>query len=138
MPSNKTVNRWNDKKANTKLNYLFRCWHNSDPIIFIFLMKIIPLLESATTATFADDTGILAVGKNKIDAKEKRQQVLNEVNEWTKRWRIKLNETKSTHIDFVNRRPNKSSIIVNNNLIPYDNIAKLSMHLNVRLRWKGY
>jgi hypothetical protein len=52
-------------------------------------------------ATFADDTAILAAHEEPAIASLKIQNNVNEINEWTKKWRIKVNQNKSTHISFV-------------------------------------
>ncbi|MGR0272069.1 hypothetical protein ACUWC3_28565, partial [Klebsiella pneumoniae] len=57
----------------------------------------------ATVATFADDTAIMAVGEDAVESTEKLQRSINKVGDWTKRWRIKLNENKSVHVNFTNR-----------------------------------
>lgn len=44
-------------------------------------------------------------------------------NIWTRRWRIKLNETKLVHINFTNKREHQS-IRLNNAQIPYGNAAR--------------
>ena len=63
----------------------------------------IPTIEIGTIATFADDTAILAVGQTIEDATEKLQTSVNKIPEWTRKWRIKLNEIKSAHVDFTNK-----------------------------------
>jgi archaellum biogenesis protein FlaJ (TadC family) len=60
--------------------------------------------ENNTTATLADDTAILAVGNSNEEATEKLQQAVNQINNWTKRWHIKLNEAKSIHVKFTNKK----------------------------------
>jgi hypothetical protein len=51
----------------------------------------VPQTAITKTATFADDTAVVAV-----------QQDINAVNSWTKQWRIILNEIKSVHMNFSN------------------------------------
>jgi hypothetical protein len=50
------------------------------------------------TKTHADDTAILASHQNPITASRKLQNHLNQFGKWIKRWRIKANENKSTHV----------------------------------------
>ena len=57
-------------------------------------------IEKATIATFADVTALLAVDDNVLEATNKLQRAIDKVSERTKRWRIKLNEAKSTHINW--------------------------------------
>jgi hypothetical protein len=44
------------------------------------------------TATYADDTAILASHQNPITALTNLQHHLNRLEKWLKRWRIKANE----------------------------------------------
>ena len=37
------------------------------------------------------------------DATEKLQTSVNKIHEWARKWRIKLNEIKSAHVDFTNK-----------------------------------
>lgn len=50
-----------------------------------------------------DDTVILSVGENVKEATENLQG-LSDINTWTKHWLIKLNETKSVHVNFTNMK----------------------------------
>ncbi|MGR0295471.1 hypothetical protein ACUWCL_28975, partial [Klebsiella pneumoniae] len=45
----------------------------------------------------------MAVGEDAVESTEKLQRSINKVGDWTKRWRIKLNENKSVHVNFTNR-----------------------------------
>lgn len=107
------------------------------PILYLIYTRDIPQFEQDTIATFADDTAILAVGKNHEEAANKLQTSVNQINNWTKRWRIKLNETKSVHINFTNKSEQQIPISINNAQIPHANSAKyLGITLDARLRWK--
>ena len=62
---------------------------------------------------------------------------ISKIQAWTDKWRIELNESKSVHVDFTNKKINYVPVYVNGKLIPYSNQAKyLDMTLDVRLRWK--
>jgi len=56
--------------------------------------------EQAMTATYTDDTAILASHQNPITASTNLQHHFNQLEEWLKRWRMKANRNKSTHITF--------------------------------------
>jgi hypothetical protein len=50
---------------------------------------------------------------------------------------MKLNESKSVHIDFTNKRITQRPIYISGTQIPYANTAKyLGMTLDTKLRWK--
>ena len=109
------------------------------PTLYLLYTCDIPELENNTIATFADDTAIMAVGDTQEEAVEKVQTAINTIFEWTKIWRIKLNESKSTHTDFTNKKINYHPVIMNGHAIPYGNTAKyLGMNLDAKLRWKAH
>lgn len=109
------------------------------PILFLLYTSDIPELENHTMATFADDTAILAVGRTNEESTEKLQIGINKICEWTTKWRIKLNESKSVHIDFTNKKVEHIPIIINQKIVPYANTAKyLGMTLDAKLRWKEH
>ena len=86
-------------------------------------------------ATFADDTAIMAVGDSGEEATEKLQRAVDKINNWTRKWLIKLNEAKSVHVDFTNRRCQRIPITINDKVIPHSNTAKYrGMTLDVKLR----
>jgi hypothetical protein len=63
----------------------------------------VPTTLNSTMATFADDT-VMAVRELAISCKQSRYL--------KKRWRIKLNESKSVHIDFTNKTIRQHSIFI--------------------------
>lgn len=109
------------------------------PVLYLLYTCDIPELENNTIATFADDTAIMATGVTQEEAVEKVQTAVNTIFDWTKKWRVKLNETKSVHIDFTNKKPNYHPVYINNHVIPHENTAKyLGMTLDTKLRWKAH
>lgn len=109
------------------------------PILYLLYTRDLPNIKEATIATFADDTAIMATGSDIQEATDKLQKAANVVNNWTKRWRIKLNESKSTHINFTNLTINTIPVEINSQQIPYANTAKyLGMTLDAKLRWKEH
>jgi hypothetical protein len=109
------------------------------PVLFLLYTSDIPNLKEVKTATFADDTTILATEGNVEESTSKLQRAATAVSNWTKKWRIKLNETKSTHINFTNCKINRILIEINSQKIPYANTAKyLGMTLDAKLKWKEH
>lgn len=109
------------------------------PVLYLLYTCDIPELENNIIATFADDTAIMAIGCTHAEATEKVQMAVNQVYEWTNKWKIKLNESKSIHIDFSNKQIKYSPIYINCQIIPYENTAKyLGMTLDTKLRWKAH
>ena len=70
----------------------------------------------------------------------KVQQATNKLIKWTKRWKIKLNELKSIHINFTNKRlRDPPTLEINGTKAPYENNAKyLGMNLDTKRRWKHH
>jgi hypothetical protein len=102
------------------------------PRRIIFLLLVL-------TATFVDDTAVMAVGESNENKTKKLQSALNKIAIWTKKWRIKLNESKSVHIDFTNKRITQRPIYINGTQILCANTAKyLGMTLDTKLRWKEH
>lgn len=109
------------------------------PILFTLYTRDLPNIEGTTVATFADDTAILAVGKDIAEATSKLQNAVNSVSIWTRKWRILLNEAKSVHVNFTNQHVNWIPVELNSNQIPHANTAKyLGMTLDAKLRWKEH
>jgi len=98
-----------------------------------------PTFEQNIFATFADDTVIMAIGNNNTESTEKLQAAITKVQSWTRKWQIKLNEAKSVHVDFTNKRVEHKPIYINHQVVPCENTAKyLVMTLDVKLRWKPH
>jgi len=101
-------------------------------------MSDLPQPEEATVATFADDTAIMAVGDSFEKAAEKLRE-FDKVNDWTRKWLIKLNEANSVHVDFNNKRCQQIPITVNDKVIIHSHTAKyLDTALDAKLRWKAH
>ena len=86
------------------------------------------------TATYADDTAILASHQNPTTASIKLQNHLNQFEKWLKRWRIKANENKSTRVTFTLKRENSPTVTTNGNQIPQGETATyLCVYLDRRM-----
>lgn len=64
----------------------------------------LPSIDFTRTATFADDTSILANNPDPEIASQYLQFILLLVQEWCHRWRVRINEAKFTHITFTFKR----------------------------------
>jgi len=88
------------------------------PTLYSIYTADLPGTEHTLTATYADDTAILASHLNPITASTNLQHHLNHFVKWLKRWRIKANENKSTHVSFSLRRETCPAVSLNGQHIP--------------------
>jgi hypothetical protein len=68
--------------------------------------------------TFADDTAVLTKGTDFEEAEVKAQKALLDTTNWTKKWRIILNQQKSVHINFAYKKNKKIQLEINGQPIP--------------------
>ncbi|XP_075150936.1 thioester-containing protein 1 allele S3-like [Haematobia irritans] len=109
------------------------------PILYILFTSDLPQSKTAVTGTFADDTAVLAVHKNANKASDLLQNYLNELCSWLKLWRIKANESKSTHITFTLKQGSCPSVQMNQIVLPQETEAKyLGLYLDNKLNWKHH
>jgi predicted GIY-YIG superfamily endonuclease len=81
----------------------------------------------------------MAIGETVDISTRKLQSAVNKVTIWTRKWRIKLNESKSVHTDFTNNKIKQQPIFIKGTKVPYANTAKyLGMTLDAKLRWKEH
>lgn len=94
----------------------------------------IPTADDTITATFADDTVIMAIDEISANATNKLQNHIS-----LEKWKIKINEDKSQHVDFSLRQDQCPEIYINNNEIPRAKKTKcLGVHMDSRLTWKEH
>ena len=110
------------------------------PILYLLFTCDLPQPENVSVATFADDTAIMAIGSTLGEATNMLQGASDQIQQWTGKWKIKLNELKSVHINFTNKRiENSLPVTLNGVVVPYANTAKyLGMTLDTKLRWKEH
>jgi hypothetical protein len=71
------------------------------PLLYLLYTADLPTSPSSLTATFADDTAIITTGSDPAVASQILQTNLLAIQNWLKKWRMKANETKSTHVTFT-------------------------------------
>ena len=79
-------------------------------------------------------TAIMAVGDEVGEATDKLQRAADKINNWTKQRLIKLDEDKSIHVNFTNKRCRHIPIIINGKTIPYSHTAK---YLSLKYKKNG-
>lgn len=109
------------------------------PTLYLIYTADLPTTPNTTTGTFADDTALLSSHTNPETASQNLQRHLDQVEVWLKLWRIKANQTKSTHVTFTLRKDTCPPVTLNGQEIPQADHAKyLGMHLDRRLTWQKH
>jgi hypothetical protein len=108
-------------------------------ILYIFYTSDLPTTSNIVTGTFADDTAILASHHNITIAASYIQKHLHQLQLWMTKWRVKVNEDKSTHIIFQLKHGDSPTVRINNIVIPQKNTVRyLGIHLDDKLRWREH
>jgi hypothetical protein len=82
----------------------------------------------------ADDTALLAIDSDPALASQKLPQHLDLLQEWFDKWKIKINQTKSSKITFTTKRTNCPPATINNIQIPVQTEVKyLGLYLDQKL-----
>ena len=90
-------------------------------------------------ATFANYAAILSVARTENEAKHKLQNALTSVLERTSNCCIKLNSSKSRHVDFNKKSTLGIPIFMDDVQISYAHTAKyLGKTLDAKLRWNEH
>jgi hypothetical protein len=91
-------------------------------------------------ALFADDTCVYATERKEGYVLRKLQRGLNSVEQWSKRWNIKINEVKTQAIYFFHRiRPSESLLTLNGRNIPFENNVKyLGVIFDKKIAWRPH
>ena len=106
------------------------------PLLYLLFTADLPTSHDSITATFADDTAILASDPNPTVASQKLQNNLQAIHEWLTKWRLKVNSMKSTHVTFTTRSQTCPKVNINNEDLPQsDDVKYLGLHLDRRLTW---
>jgi hypothetical protein len=57
-------------------------------------------MQQTIVADYADDKVILSINEDPLIASSNLQVHLNHLSEWYKKWRVKINQNKSTHTQY--------------------------------------
>lgn len=109
------------------------------PVLYLLFTADLPTTHNTSVATFADDTAVMSSHRNASTASKYLQDHLNLIQQWLSKWRIKANETKSSHVTFTMKRETCPPVFLNNQQLPQtDDTKYLGMHLDRRLTWKKH
>lgn len=110
------------------------------PILYSAYVQDIPSHSKCQHALYADDTVIYTKHFNIQYARKHMQEALDKITQWSTRWRLKINNTKSEVVIFTRRFPRiNEPLHIQNQAIPFSSTAKyLGVLLDKRLTFKHH
>ncbi|PNF35987.1 hypothetical protein B7P43_G02293 [Cryptotermes secundus] len=109
------------------------------PFLYLIYTADLPTTNNTTIATFADDTALLATDRDPAMASQFLQHHLDLLQEWFKKWKIRINQTKSSQITFTTKRTHCPPVTIDNLQIPVQTEVKyLGLHLDQKLTWQKH
>jgi hypothetical protein len=109
------------------------------PLLYLIYTADLPTTSNTTIATFADDTALLATDSDPARASQLLQHHLDLLQEWFNKWKIRINQTKSSQITFTTKRTHCPPVTINNSQIPIQTEAKyLGLYLDQKLTWQKH
>lgn len=109
------------------------------PVLYTLFTADLPVSPHTFTATYADDTAILAIHADPAVASHALQASLQSLERWCRTWHIKINAEKSRHITFSMRRGDCPPVVLFGTPLPTaTSVRYLGIHLDRRLTWKTH
>jgi hypothetical protein len=109
------------------------------PLLYVLHTYDLPTSRETTLGTFADDITIFATHEDPTIASLNLQEHSHIIEKWLKKWKIKVKESKSSHITFTLRKDHCPAINVNQTNTPQTEAVKYpGLHLDCRLDWKEH
>jgi len=109
------------------------------PLLNTLYTSDFPTSRKTTLSTFADDTDIFATHSDATIAALNLQDHLHSIKKWLQKWKMKVNETKSTHIMFTLRKGQCPPVCINQTVIPQvETVKYLGLHFDRKLTWKEH
>ena len=102
------------------------------PLLYVLYTSELP--TSITLGKFADDTAIFAVHEDSTIASLNIQEHSHVIEKWLKKWKVKVNESKSSHKTFTLRKSHCPAANINKTIIPQTEVVKyLGLHFHCAL-----
>jgi len=132
------VTKFNNETS-SKLPMLSSVPHGSilGPLLYTIYTADLPTSNKTILSTFADDTAIFTTHPDPTTASVSLQDHLNNIEKWFRKWKLKINENKSTHITFSLRQGQCPPIYINQTIVPHEEtVIYLGLYFDGRLTWK--
>jgi hypothetical protein len=108
-------------------------------LLYVLYTSDLPTSRETTLGTFADDTAIFATREDPTIASLNLQEHLHIMEKWLKKWKIKLNKSKSSHITFTLRKGHCPAVNFNQIVVPQiEEVKCVGLHFDCRLNWKEH
>jgi hypothetical protein len=109
------------------------------PLLYTLYTSDLPTSRKTTLSTFADDTAIFATHSESTTASLNLQDHLYNIEKWLQNWKMKVNETKSSHITFILPKGQCPPVCINQTIIPHvETVKYLGLHFDRRLTCKEH
>lgn len=108
------------------------------PLLYLIYINDIPIPSRCKIALYADDTACYTSGKNPEVITKRLQKAHNHLIRYYRKWKIKINDSKTEAIFFKTRRHLPLSDIsdsVGSDIAWKDKVKYLGLTLDTRLRW---
>ena len=107
------------------------------PFLYTVHTADIPITTKTTFSAYADETAITTTHPNPTNASRCLQAILQKIELWMRKWRLKINETKFAHITFTRRKGSCPPLHINQNIMPQtDTVKYFGLHFDKRLTWR--
>ena len=93
------------------------------PLLYVLYTSDLPTSRE-TLGKFADDTAIFATHEDPTIASLNLQEHLHIIEKWLKKWKIKANESKSSHLTFNLRKGHCPTVNANQSIVPQTEAVK--------------
>jgi hypothetical protein len=94
------------------------------PLLYVLYTYDLPTSRGTTLGTFAYDTTIFATHEDPTIPSLNLQEHLNSIEKWLQKWKIKVNESKSSHITFTLRKGHCPAVNINQTITPQTESVK--------------
>ena len=107
--------------------------------MYVLYTSDLPTSKETTLSIFAEDTSKFATHEDPMKASLNLQGHLHIIEKWLKKLKIKVDESKSSHITFTLRKGHCPAFNINQTIIPQTEVVKyLGLHFDCRLNWKEH